>query len=133
MNVALVHDYLTQRGGAERVVLSLTRAFPDAPLYTSSTATRRRAGCTSPTATSAAGPRRFGCWRGACAGRYQLVIAVRRNGDDVVGHAWVTTDGRPVHESAAAVRDYVQLVEFGPRGLPLRDRAAADELPARWD
>jgi glycosyltransferase involved in cell wall biosynthesis len=33
--VALVHDYLTQRGGAERVVLALTRAFPDAPLYTS--------------------------------------------------------------------------------------------------
>ena len=33
--VALVHDYLTQRGGAERVVLSLCRAFPDAPLYTS--------------------------------------------------------------------------------------------------
>jgi glycosyltransferase involved in cell wall biosynthesis len=35
MNVAIVHDYLTQRGGAERVVLSLLRAFPDAPLYTS--------------------------------------------------------------------------------------------------
>jgi glycosyltransferase involved in cell wall biosynthesis len=34
-SVALVHDYLTQRGGAERVVLSLTRAFPGAPLYTS--------------------------------------------------------------------------------------------------
>jgi len=33
--VALVHDYLTQRGGAERVVLSMTRAFPEAPLYTS--------------------------------------------------------------------------------------------------
>ena len=33
--VALVHDYLTQRGGAERVVLSLTRAFPDAPLFAS--------------------------------------------------------------------------------------------------
>ncbi len=31
MTVALVHDYLTQRGGAERVVLALTRAFPDAP------------------------------------------------------------------------------------------------------
>jgi glycosyltransferase involved in cell wall biosynthesis len=30
-----VHDYLTQRGGAERVVLSLCRAFPEAPLYTS--------------------------------------------------------------------------------------------------
>ena len=35
MQVALVHDYLTQRGGAERVVLSLTRAFPGAPVYTS--------------------------------------------------------------------------------------------------
>lgn len=35
MNVALVHDYLTQRGGAERVVVSMLRAFPRAPLYTS--------------------------------------------------------------------------------------------------
>jgi len=32
--VALVHDYLTQRGGAERVVLAMLDAFPDAPLYT---------------------------------------------------------------------------------------------------
>lgn len=35
MKVALVHDYLTQRGGAERVVLSMLKAFPEAPLYTS--------------------------------------------------------------------------------------------------
>lgn len=35
MNVAIVHDYLTQRGGAERVVLSMLKAFPNAPLYTS--------------------------------------------------------------------------------------------------
>ena len=35
MNVALVHDYLTQRGGAERVVLAMVRAFAGAPLYTS--------------------------------------------------------------------------------------------------
>lgn len=34
-DVAIVHDYLTQRGGAERVVLSMMRAFPEAPLYTS--------------------------------------------------------------------------------------------------
>src|SRR4051794_5927491 len=33
--VAIAHDYLTQRGGAERVVLSLARAFPGAPIYTS--------------------------------------------------------------------------------------------------
>ena len=30
-----MHDYLTQRGGAERVVLSMLKAFPAAPLYTS--------------------------------------------------------------------------------------------------
>lgn len=35
MRVAIVHDYLTQRGGAERVVLSMMEAFPDAPLHTS--------------------------------------------------------------------------------------------------
>jgi glycosyltransferase involved in cell wall biosynthesis len=33
--VALVHDYLTQQGGAERVVLSLAEAFPGAPIHTS--------------------------------------------------------------------------------------------------
>jgi glycosyltransferase involved in cell wall biosynthesis len=33
-NVAIVHDYLTQRGGAERVVLAMLGAFPGAPLYT---------------------------------------------------------------------------------------------------
>ena len=35
MKVVIVHDYLTQRGGAERVVLSMLKAFPGAPLYTS--------------------------------------------------------------------------------------------------
>jgi glycosyltransferase involved in cell wall biosynthesis len=35
VNVVLVHDYLTQQGGAERVVLSMLKAFPEAPLYTS--------------------------------------------------------------------------------------------------
>ena len=35
MTVAIVHDYLTQRGGAERVVLSMLKAFPDATIYTS--------------------------------------------------------------------------------------------------
>jgi glycosyltransferase involved in cell wall biosynthesis len=32
--VAIAHDYLTQRGGAERVVLALHRAFPDAAIHT---------------------------------------------------------------------------------------------------
>lgn len=34
VRVAIAHDYLTQRGGAERVVLAMARAFPDAPIYT---------------------------------------------------------------------------------------------------
>ena len=32
--VALVHDHLVQDGGAERVVRTLMKTFPDAPLYT---------------------------------------------------------------------------------------------------
>lgn len=31
----MAHDYLTQRGGAERVTLALLKAFPEAPLLTS--------------------------------------------------------------------------------------------------
>lgn len=34
LKVAIAHDYLTQRGGAERVVLAMARAFPGAPIYT---------------------------------------------------------------------------------------------------
>lgn len=34
VRVAIAHDYLTQRGGAERVVLSLLKAFPGTPVYT---------------------------------------------------------------------------------------------------
>ncbi len=34
MRVALVHDYLNQRGGAERVFAHIARAYPDAPVYT---------------------------------------------------------------------------------------------------
>ncbi len=33
--LAIVHDFLSQAGGAERVVLELARMFPDAPIYTS--------------------------------------------------------------------------------------------------
>lgn len=33
-SVAIAHDYLTQRGGAERVVLTLMKAFPEAAVHT---------------------------------------------------------------------------------------------------
>lgn len=35
LSVALAHDYITQRGGAERVVAIMAEAFPGAPLFTS--------------------------------------------------------------------------------------------------
>jgi len=35
VKVAIVHDYLVNKGGAERVVESLHRLYPDAPIYTS--------------------------------------------------------------------------------------------------
>ena len=35
MKVALVHDYLVEQGGAERVLATLHQTFPDAPIYTS--------------------------------------------------------------------------------------------------
>ena len=34
MKVAIVHDYLNQAGGAERVLAVLHRMFPDAPIFT---------------------------------------------------------------------------------------------------
>jgi len=35
MKVAILHDELVRRGGAERVTLAFQKAFPDAPIYTS--------------------------------------------------------------------------------------------------
>ena len=35
MKVAILHDYLNQYGGAERVVEVLHEIFPEAPIYTS--------------------------------------------------------------------------------------------------
>src|SRR3989338_2308788 len=35
MKVALVHDYLNQSGGAERVLEVFTEIWPDAPIFTS--------------------------------------------------------------------------------------------------
>lgn len=35
MKIAIVHDYLNQYGGAERVIEAFHEVFPDAPIYTS--------------------------------------------------------------------------------------------------
>jgi glycosyltransferase involved in cell wall biosynthesis len=41
MRLAIVHDYLIQMGGAERVVAAMAEAFPSAPIFTSVTDTNR--------------------------------------------------------------------------------------------
>jgi hypothetical protein len=48
-----------------------------------------------------------------------LVIAVSAAEDSLIGHAWVTIDGRPVHDSTADTSQFVSIAEFGPRGLLL--------------
>jgi len=35
MKIAIVHDYLNQFGGAERVISALSEVYPEAPIYTS--------------------------------------------------------------------------------------------------
>jgi hypothetical protein len=45
----------------------------------------------------------------------RLVLGVRRDGDGVTGHAWITVDGDPVVE--ASVADYAPIASIGPAGL----------------
>ncbi len=40
MNLVIAHDYLIQMGGAERVVATMHRRFPQAPIYTSAVCRR---------------------------------------------------------------------------------------------
>ena len=50
----------------------------------------------------------------------QLLVGLRRNDGDHVGHAWVTVAGRPVHERQESVDQFVRVVVFGPGGAPCR-------------
>jgi hypothetical protein len=63
----------------------------------------------------------------------RLVAGMRREPNAaVVGHAWVEVDGIPVHEGEAELRDFVPLVDFGPRGVPAERGSALVPLPDRW-
>jgi hypothetical protein len=46
----------------------------------------------------------------------RLVLGMRREVDGLVGHAWVTVDGRAVQDSSESVHRFAQLIEFGPGG-----------------
>jgi hypothetical protein len=45
----------------------------------------------------------------------RLVVGVRIGENGILGHAWVTLDGEPIHESTAAISEFSEVVEFGPQ------------------
>jgi hypothetical protein len=63
-----------------------------------------------------------------------LIVGVSTLEGAIVGHAWVTVDGEPVHEPREAVESFARLIEFGPQGEATEARHAghADELPRVW-
>jgi hypothetical protein len=59
--------------------------------------------------------RSLGAYRLLCgaAARPELVIGVRRSAaDDVLGHVWVTVEGRPFAEQGDRLAGYVPIVTF---------------------
>ena len=64
----------------------------------------------------------------------QLVLGVETLDGAVVGHAWVTLDGNPIHESTEAVSGFTPLVEFGEAGRPshVGNDAGDFDLPRVW-
>jgi hypothetical protein len=58
----------------------------------------------------------------------QLVVGVRREARDVIGHAWVLVDGRPLFESSVALESFVPVVAFASDGYAttaVSDRGSA--------
>ena len=46
----------------------------------------------------------------------RLIVGFRKDGKDLLGHAWVTTDGRPIDETPIALDGFSTVLVFGPRG-----------------
>jgi hypothetical protein len=55
----------------------------------------------------------------------RLVIAIRTDGGLARGHAWVTVDGVPVHDSPSLLDDFASLVTFESGG-PVQSDVARD-------
>jgi glycosyltransferase involved in cell wall biosynthesis len=144
VTVALAHDYLTQRGGAERVVLSMTRAFPGAPLYTSlfeprGTFPEFSSVDVRPSALNAVAPlRRHHRW--ALPFLAPAVASIRIDADVVLcsSSGWahgIRTAGRKLVYCHAPARWLYQTNRYvRDLGLPARVAAGALAAPLRrWD
>jgi hypothetical protein len=61
----------------------------------------------------------------------RLVVGVRIGENGLLGHAWVTLDGEPIHESSAAISEFSRVVEFGPDGAASGNQPEL-RLPDLW-
>lgn len=62
---------------------------------------------------------RYLCRAGA---QPEFVMGVGRGGEGVHGHAWVTVDGRPVHDKPAALAPFHPILRFKSDGTMVRLR-----------
>jgi hypothetical protein len=59
-----------------------------------------------------------------------IVVGVRTANGRLFGHAWVTVDGKPVHEPSAALSAFSRVVEFSSDGTA--SQTADWHLPDVW-
>lgn len=57
-------------------------------------------------------------WAGA---QPRLYLGVRREADEMTGHAWLAVDGEPVREPVSIAQDFAALIEFDARGRRIPD------------
>ena len=60
----------------------------------------------------------------------ELVIAFRKGAAPVLGHAWVTVDGMPMHDSPGALEEFEPLVTFSSAGQ-VRSIDPSENIAAR--
>jgi hypothetical protein len=62
-----------------------------------------------------------------------LFVGVGKDANGIIGHAWVSVDGEPVHESHASLAPYAPVAVFGPDGRrrPDLEAGSVDPVPER--
>ena len=68
---------------------------------------------------------------GAAGASPRLVMGVRTVDEGIIGHAWVTIDGEPVHDRPESIAQFVPIVEFLPSGEVVSPRKEL-RLPRKW-
>lgn len=48
----------------------------------------------------------------------ELVAALRKDGSNLLGHVWVTVEGKPLGENSTELGEYTPMIVFGARGRP---------------